>query len=336
MRSRGRPQAGGTAHRPRWPDTAGDRCCIRWPWYGPRLRRMRRTWSRRPRSCARCRHPSRARCCRRRHSYARCLRRRRAACFRRRRCCGSFPPGSATCCRRSDSRANRPRPELRRGRASIAAVNPRASDFIGRLLMVSLRAGLLPRPWPCRRLQARGRQRRCREGDLRCRRGLRGREGVGGDRRLELPVRELHLMTQMLRVVAIDRAQHARQLVVGADPDLHQHVLVDERHHVGRDAADHLRLADVERDLEPVGDALVGIRHDDIRERKVDRRGVERRLQRGIDRRWRRRRRRPGSPPARMPSLPCRRSRTRTPGRRPGVITRSLSGRCMTTSDIVV
>jgi hypothetical protein len=39
-------------------------------------------------------------------------------------------------------------------------------------------------------------------------------------------------VTQMLRVVAIDRAEHPRQLVVGADPDLHEHVVVDERHHV--------------------------------------------------------------------------------------------------------
>ena len=174
-------------------------------------------------------------------------------------------------------------------RASIAAVNPRTIDLhpasphgfaAGWALAATLAfAGGFK---PARR------QARRRERDLRGRGGFRGRERVGGDRRLELPVRELHLVAQMLRVVAIDRAQHARQLVVGADPDLHQHVLVDERHHVGRDAADHLRLADVERDLEPVGDALVRIRHDDVGEREVDRRGVERRLQRGVDRRRRR------------------------------------------------
>src|SRR5512139_3660322 len=64
-------------------------------------------------------------------------------------------------------------------------------------------------------LRGRGRLRtieRNRQCFLRC---LGRREGTGRDRLAELPVRDVHLVAQLQRILAIDRAQAARQAIVG-------------------------------------------------------------------------------------------------------------------------
>ncbi len=112
---------------------------------------------------------------------------------------------------------------------------------------------------------------------------------VRSHHRIKLPVGQFHLVAQAQRIPAKDGAQHARQLVLGADPDLHEHIVVDQGHHVGRRSADDLGLADVEGDGQALGECLVGIGKHHIAERKVDCRAVESRFECGIDRRRRRR-----------------------------------------------
>jgi len=69
-----------------------------------------------------------------------------------------------------------------------------------------------------------------------CARSARRGKGVGRDRAIDLPARELDLVPQPSRVVQIHGADHARQLVVGADPDLGEHPVVGDRNHVRRRA----------------------------------------------------------------------------------------------------
>ena len=116
-----------------------------------------------------------------------------------------------------------------------------------------------------------------------------GSERAGRDLRIERPVRQIHVVAQHQRIVQVNRAQLARQFVVGADPDLREHVAVRERHHVGGGAADFLRLADVERHFHAFREVLVRIGNHQIGERKVDRRRIERSRERCVDGRRRNR-----------------------------------------------
>src|SRR5262245_26756615 len=69
-------------------------------------------------------------------------------------------------------------------------------------------------------------------------------EGAGGHGDVQFPVREVDLMAQAQRVVAVDRPGPARQQVGRADPHLHEHALARVRQHVGGGPADDLGAAD--------------------------------------------------------------------------------------------
>ena len=90
-------------------------------------------------------------------------------------------------------------------------------------------------------------------------------------------------MAQLRAIVPVYRAHHARQLVVRADPQLHECMIELKSDHVGLHAAHDGRLPDVEREPDSLGNVRIRIGHDEISKRKVDRRGVECLHQCGID-----------------------------------------------------
>ncbi len=90
-------------------------------------------------------------------------------------------------------------------------------------------------------------------------------------------------MSESQWILAEDRAGHPGQLVLGADPDLHEHTVAGVGHHIGRGATDHARLPDVERELEPLGNIAIRVSDDYVGKRKVDRGPLVGRLERGVD-----------------------------------------------------
>jgi hypothetical protein len=67
---------------------------------------------------------------------------------------------------------------------------------------------------------------------------------------------------------------------------LYEYIIIGVRNHVGRHPPHDLRLPDVEGQLQPLGNVFIGVRHNHVGERKVDRRRIVSRLQRRINRRW--------------------------------------------------
>ena len=119
-------------------------------------------------------------------------------------------------------------------------------------------------------VEARGSLRPLEGDDLRLPGGRGEREGRGGELRVDLPSREVHLVAEVSAVHQVDGAEAAREPILDADPGLYEDLVGRVRDHVGLDSSHRLRPADEEGEAKVRGEVAERVGHHDVREREVD------------------------------------------------------------------